>query len=114
MTRKVFDIIKANAALERLIAQQIEYPINVAYKIYCLKKNIDDIERYVYDRMALLFGADFGNKEMTEEQETIYNALMASDMEIQVNIPSKEELLSGDANLTVDDLSTILEFLESN
>lgn len=114
MILKIYQIIKANRSLECLINQQIVYNINVAYKIYKLKKELDEIEFYAFDRLNMLFpNIDINN--LTDEQNIIYTSILESDIELNINYLTKEEILSEDnIMISVDDITNILSLFEKN
>lgn len=112
MTVKLYKVLRLLPVIEKLLGQQIEYPVSTAYKIYKLYKEITDIENITFDRMRMLFGEDIDFTKLTESQKSVYQALLDSDMDIDDIDISADDLVSGNAKLTVNDIETIDFFLK--
>lgn len=108
----IYQIIKMNRSLETLISQQTLYNINIAYKIHKIKKELDEIEQYTFDRLTLIC-PNFDLKNHNEEELLIYNTILNSQIEVDLPTITEEELLSSDEiKLSIEDIENILNIFE--
>lgn len=107
MILQIYEIIKVNRSLDVLIKQQLLYPINIAYKIYQLKKDLDEIENYVFERFSLIY-PNANLLDLKEDESVVYNTLLTSSIEINSNITKEELLICDDINISVEDITNIM------
>lgn len=113
MTNKVYEIINANIAMEKLINQQDKYNIATAYKIYKLKKNLDEIENFIMDRLVMILGENYDLNNLNENEKIIYQSLMMSDIDFDnCDLTMKEITNSDSITVTVNDIEKISKIVE--
>lgn len=111
----VYKILKVNRTIETLLEQHISYPINVGYKIFQLKKELDNIEKYIIERLSMLCPNFFTN-DMTEEEKIIYETILSSEIELNnINITIEEITNNNEVKTTLEDIENLmLLFNEKN
>lgn len=117
MLLKIFQIIKANGALENLVNQEILYPINVAYRLHRQKEVLDNIESYVFNRINTVFnGEDISEAIKNENKALIYDTIMDSDIEVETFGLSMDEIVyNNEVKTTINDINSLkLIFDEKN
>ena len=117
MLLKIFQIIKANGALENLVNQEILYPINVAYRLHRQKEVLDNIESYVFNRINTVFnGEDISEAIKNENKAFIYDTIMDSDIEVETFGLSMDEIVyNNEVKTTINDINSLkLIFDEKN
>lgn len=103
-----------NNVIYKLLEQQISYPINVAYKIYKLKKELDEIEQLMYDRWNILFGSDYDITTFTEEEITLYNTTLQAQLDVDLfELSINQVTHNNTVELTISEMETLYNFLES-
>lgn len=113
MLKTIFDILNFNTVLHKITEQQICFPINIAYKLFKLKKEIDEIEELIFERWEILFGKDYNVEMFNEEQIQVYNLTLQSEVEIDIYDLKKENILSNEnAFLSIKDVETINLFFK--
>lgn len=107
MVLTIYEVFKINRVLEKLINQQLDYQINVAYKLSKLKQQLDEIESYAFERFMLMFPqADIGN--LNENESEVYKAILSSNVEIDnFNLTENEVFLNDSVKLTIEDVTII-------
>lgn len=115
VTRRIYDIMTCNNVLSKLIEQQINFSINVAYKLYKLKKELDEIEQLMFQRWELLFGENFDANTFTQEEITAYNLTLEAEADIDIYDLKVDDIISNkQVKLTIDEVGIIDRFLEIN
>lgn len=114
MVLKVSELFEINEALSKLLSQDKEYPINIGYDIYRVKKNLDDIESYVVNRLCMVLDNERMSKnELTNEEMLVYDTVMNSDVEIETFKIEKEKLFdNNNVKLTVKEVGLIDRLFE--
>lgn len=106
---KVFEIFDINKAIENLIKQDLKYNVKVGYEIHKMKKQLDDIERYVVERLCMVIDNDrMRSNNLTNEERLLYNTVMESEMEITpFNIERDDIFNNENVMLTVKEVADI-------
>ena len=108
MKLKVYEIFNISEVLDKLIAQQLEYNVNIAYKIYQISLKLNEAQSYVLSRLHMVLGDDANLTELNPQQKILYDAVIQSEVDIE-DLP---ELTMGDvvdsvnAKLSVSDIAT--------
>lgn len=77
--------LKASDAVDELFVQHIKYQINVAYKLYQLKKELNEISEYTVKRIIELLPKLKDNKEELSENEVLlYQTILNSPIEVNL------------------------------
>ena len=82
-TLRVEEILALNDAVEVLFQEHIKYPINVGFKLFQLKKHLNEISDYAINRMVELL-PELKNEgcELSETNKMIYQAILNSLIEV--------------------------------
>lgn len=82
-TLRVEEILALNDAVEVLFQEHIKYPINVGFKLFQLKKHLNEISDYVINRMVELL-PELKNEgcELSETNKMIYQVILNSLIEV--------------------------------
>ncbi|MCD8207187.1 MAG: hypothetical protein LUD72_04530 [Bacteroidales bacterium] len=96
------DAVNANNALGKLVRQGHKYPVDVAFRLYKLKKDLEEVEYFTLLRLEQVFGTAFGDKALTPEQEEAYAIMMSAEIEIDVRNLKIKEILSPDSEVLLD------------
>lgn len=110
MILTIYEVFKINRVLEKLVNQQLEYPINIGYKLSKFKQNLDEIEAYAFERFMLIFPqADISN--LNENESSVYEAILTSNVEIDnCNLSEEQLFMNNTAKLTIEEV-TIMRLL---
>lgn len=85
--------LKANDVVDILFTEHIKYQINVAYKLYQLKKELNEISEYTIGRiievLPKLKESDF---KLTENEQLLYQAILNSPIEVNVYGLTREDV----------------------
>src|SRR5574344_201812 len=84
ITRRIYDVMTCNNVLTKLAEQQINFSINIAYKLHKLKNELDEIEQLIFQRWELLFGENFNVDTFTQEEITAYNLTLEAEVNIDI------------------------------
>lgn len=110
--KSIYDIMLCNNIIYKLFEQQINYPVNIAYKLYKLKKDFDEIETLMIDRWKILFGEDYNVEEFNDEQITLYNATLTTKVGIDIHGLTISEITDNDkVTLSISDVEYLDKFL---
>jgi len=82
-TLRVEEILALNDAVEVLFQEHIKYPINVGFKLFQLKKHLNEISDYTINRMVELL-PELKNEgcELSETNKMIYQVILNSLIEV--------------------------------
>lgn len=105
----VSDLFCVSEALDKLIAQQLEYNVNVAYKIYSMICRINDATTYILSRLRLVLGDEVRLNKLPPEKQELYNAIMNSEIEVDglPELTMDDVVDSVGAKLTVADIAVL-------
>lgn len=114
MVLSIYQIVKINRSLEKLLNQQLEYSIRVAYKIFKLQKSLEEIEHYAFERFSLLYPkANLNN--LSGDEQIVYETILSSIVEVDnFNLTEEEVFLNEDVKLTVEEVSNIMMLFQKN
>lgn len=105
----IYDAFVLNKVLHKLIEQQISYNIQTAFKIYNLIKWLDETERFVFERMNLIFGTT-----SIDASNDIQAAFLSSRIPFVETNLTMDELLktNGEVKLEVNDIEILDKMLK--
>lgn len=119
MRLKVYEIFNISEVLDKLIAQQLEYNVNIAYKIYQISQKLNEVQSYILSRLHMVLGDDANLTELQPQQKILYDAVIQSEVDIE-DLPEltiEQVVDSVNAKLSVSDiaiLQTILKKVEND
>ena len=112
MVFKVYEIFNILSALEKLIKQQTEYPISVAYKLYQLYLELSQIESFIFERIEIVTGKNINAIGINDKEYEIYQAILNSDIDItKFTKISIDDIMNDSAKLTIKDISFLINFI---
>lgn len=108
MNITIYDVFELNRVLHILLKQQSSYSIQTSFKIYSLIKWLDDTEKFVFDRMKLVFGKNGANAD-----NPLYMAFLSSQIPFTETTLSVNDLLTTeeDVKLEVKDVEVLNKML---
>ena len=110
--RSIYQIMLANTVIHNLFNQQINYPINIAYNILKLKKELDEIEELMLERWNILFGKNYNVEKFTEDEIILYNTTLETLVDIDIYGLTVNDLTNNSTvHLSLSDLENIILFL---
>lgn len=112
MVVKIYEALNVLPIIEKLIQQELEYPISTAYKLHKLQEEIEEIETLLFNRFELLFGKQIDFTKLDDKQKTIYQTVMNSDIDILINSISINDIINDNAKLTTNEISELDNFLK--
>lgn len=109
ITVKVHELYRISDSLNKLLSQDIEYPVRIAYKLYKMNEDINDRTRYVYERLAnFIDSGNMSKNSLTECEKVMYNATMNSDIELTPFDFDEKVIFDNDkVKLSVEDVSLL-------
>jgi len=85
--------LKASDTIDKLFDEHIKYPINVAYKLYQLKKELNEISEYTVKRiMEVLPKLKETNCELTENEQLLYQTILNSPIEVNIHGLTRDDV----------------------
>lgn len=112
MVAKIHEALNVLPIIEKLIRQELEYPISTAYKLHKLHEEIEEIETLLFNRFELLFGKQIDFTKLDDKQKTIYQTVMNSDIDILINNISINDIINDNAKLTTNEIAELDNFLK--
>lgn len=109
-TITIYEVFELNRVLHKLLEQQISYQIQTAFKIHNLIKWLDETEKFIIERMHLIFGDDFQCNEANE----VYQVFLSSPLPFIETDLTTQDLVKTDNNVTIDvkDAEILTKFLD--
>lgn len=85
--------LKASDAVDLLFTEHIKYKINVAYKLYQLKNELNQISEYTVNRIVeLLPKLKDSNSELSESEQLLYQTILNSPIEVNIHGLTRNEV----------------------
>lgn len=110
---EVYRFIECNRSLEKLILQNLSYPIRTAYSLIRAKRSLDEAIEYVMERLGLICGGDVDFENLTDEQNIVLNTLLSQEIEVDLPDIDIEHITNVDnVSLTPSDIENILFLFE--
>jgi hypothetical protein len=96
LTAQIYRIIEANRSLDKLISQDLEYPIRTAYNLIKIKRELDNSIDYVMERFGIVCGNKVDFENISDEQNVILNSILSQVIEIELPEIDIEDIISVD------------------
>lgn len=95
--------------IDKIIAQQINLPANIAFALYKLYKQLIEMEEFVFQRLNMICGENVDFNNMTENQKILYSSVFDSEITIDVedNINIEKVVKNNKINLTIQDIDNL-------
>lgn len=91
---RIYDVFKLNIILTKILGQQSKFNINLAYRLYKLRKKLDEIEGFAMERFETLFGNGFDSERLTENERMVYNTILSTEIDEELPKISFVELMN--------------------
>ncbi len=97
MNISIFEVFELNRVLHKLIEQQSSYNIQIAFKIYSLIKWLDETEKFIFERLKVVFGdVDI------DTDNPLYSAFLSSQISFVDTSLTVDDLLETNSDVKVD------------
>ena len=108
-TSQVYKFIQSNRSMDKLISQDLEYPIKTAYNLVTAKKKLDDAIDYVMERFSIVCGEKVDFENISDEQNVILNGILSQEIDIELPEIDIDDIISVDnVTLTPSDIENIM------
>ena len=106
--------LKTSDAVDVLFTEHIKYQINVAYKLYKLKKELNEISEYAVNRiMELIPKLKEDNPDLSESEQLLYQTVLSSSIEINTYGLTRDEVYCLDNDCESPKPKVELDLLEN-
>lgn len=108
-TSQIYRFIEANQSLDKLISQNLEYPVKVAYNLIKAKKELDSAIDYVIERFRVICGDKVDFENITDEQSIILDSILSQEIDIELPEIDIKWIISVDnVTITTSDIENII------
>ena len=110
----VNQVLKLSDAVNALFEEHVKYQVNVGYRLYQLKNELDDMSRYILDHLfALIPSLKEENVELSENENAVYQTILESSVDVETYDLTRAEIYL--TNEQVDVSKPLLElcFIEN-
>lgn len=94
---KAFVTLKA---LENVMESDIYCPVPLAWKMEKAKKTLSEVTDYALSRIGRVIDS-FGDRELSDEEELVYNGVMMSEVEVELPCFSEDEFVKLDDKVVI-------------
>lgn len=113
-TLTVEQILKLNDAIDSLFEEHIKYQVNVAYRLYQLKKELNDMSSYVIERLfSVIPKLKEEHVELNEEENIIYQTILNSPIEVDTFNLTRAEIYLTNEDVSLDKPRVELQVIEN-
>ena len=113
-TLTVDQILKLSDAVDALFDEHIKYQINVAYRLYQLKKELNEMSEYIVERIfTVIPKLKDDNAELNDEENIIYQTILSSPIEIDTFNLTRAEIYLTNQSVSLDKPSVELHLIEN-
>lgn len=108
---EIYKLIIVNKALDKLIEQDLNYPINIAYKLSKSKIEIDKAVEYIMERINIVCGDNIDFTNLPNNR--VLRAIFSQTVDVDLPDLTIDEIISNEnVKLSVTDVER-LEYLFS-
>ena len=113
-TLTVDQVLKLSDAVDALFDEHIKYQINVAYRLYQLKKELNEMSEYIVERIfTVIPKLKDDNAELNDEENIIYQTILSSPIEIDTFNLTRAEIYLTNQSVSLDKPSIELHLIEN-
>lgn len=106
--------LRLNDAVDTLFEQNMKYQINVGYRLYQLKNELNDITNYVVNRVIeVIPKIKEENVELSENEQLLYQTILSSPIDIDTFGLTRAEIYLTNESVTLDKPSVELQLIEN-
>lgn len=112
-TMTVEQVLTLNDAIEELFNEHIKYQINVAYRLYQLKKELNDMSEYVIEHIIeVIPKLKEEGVELSDDEKLIYQTILNSPIEVDTFNLTRAEIYLTNEGVSLDKPSVELQLIE--
>lgn len=113
-TLTVDQVLKMSDAVDALFDEHIKYQINVAYRLYLLKKELNEMSEYIVERIfTVIPKLKDDNVELNDEENIIYQTILSSPIEIDTFNLTRAEIYLTNQSVSLDKPNVELHLIEN-
>lgn len=106
--------LKASDAIDELFEEHIKYQINVAYKLYRLKKHLNEISEYAINRIIeVLPKLKENDTELSETEQLLYQTILSSPIEVNIQGLTRDDIYCVNEKAEKEKPEIELRFIEN-
>jgi len=110
VTMTLMELMKVSDAMTELIECEEKFPIGVAYRLARINSIVKEAESFTMDRFGKV--VDLNKENLTDDERDIVDALMATQIRIDVPDITESEILSGEGvNISIGDIASLLPLM---
>lgn len=112
-TMTVEQALTLNDAVEALFNEHIKYQINVAYRLYQLKKELNDMSEYVIEHIIeVIPKLKEEGAELSVDEKLVYQTILNSPIEVDTFNLTRDEIYLTNEGVSLDKPSVELQLIE--
>lgn len=102
-TLSVGEVLTLNDTINMLFEEHIKYPVNIGYKLYRLKNELNEISEYSINRIVeVLPNIVENSKELSDVDKAIYQTIINSPVDIDTYGLTREDIYCVTGNGSLD------------
>jgi len=102
-TLSVGEVLTLNDTINILFEEHIKYPVNIGYKLYRLKNELNEISEYSINRIVEVLPNIVENeKELSDTDKVIYQTIINSPVSIDTYGLTREDIYCVAGNSSLD------------
>lgn len=112
-TMTVEQVLTLNDAIEALFNEHIKYQINVAYRLYQLKKELNDMSTYVIEHIIeVIPKLKEEGAELSDDEKLVYQTILNSPIDVDTYNLTRAEIYLTNEGVSLDKPSIELQLIE--
>ena len=112
-TMTVEQVLTLNDAIEALFNEHIKYQINVAYRLYQLKKELNDMSTYVIEHIiGVIPKLKEEGAELSDDEKLVYQTILNSPIDVDTYNLTRAEIYLTNEGVSLDKPSVELQLIE--
>lgn len=112
-TLTVEQVLELEDAVNSLYGEHFKYQINVAYRLYLLKKELNELCDYIINHITeVIPSLKDEHVELNESEKLAYQTILNSQVEIETFNLTRAEIYFANQSVTLDKPCVELELLQ--
>ena len=112
-TMTVEQVLTLNDAIEALFNEHIKYQINVAYRLYQLKKELNDMSTYIIEHIIeVIPKLKEEGAELSDDEKLVYQTILNSPIDVDTYNLTRAEIYLTNEGVSLDKPSVELQLIE--
>lgn len=113
-TLKVFEILDAKSAIDILMENNEKFTLKTGFKLCEIEQRLSEMEDYIFERLFKVIDEkkiELG--EMNEEEMTIYQSVMETEMDVELFGLTEEELInSSEIKIDLNEIKALTKLFD--